>query len=108
VAVATRRFPVSGSVARLWRSSQLPGERDGEKERGDDAHDRLLGVDRSKFADLDAALEQTAQQTLAAFDHLIEIEAREIGKIAGFGQHQLGNGADARAHDPRKQSGQLF
>src|SRR5262249_20594986 len=80
----------------------------GKEQRGDNAHYRALGIDRTQFACLDTPLQHRAQQVHSAVDYLLKVKTGYLGKITGFGQHQLGNGAEARAHDPREQSGQLF
>jgi hypothetical protein len=62
----------------------------------DHAEHGVLDVDSAELAALDAAMQDRGDEPQPAANHLVEVEAGEIREVAGFGDHQFGDGADAR------------
>ena len=60
----------------------------------------MVDIDRAELAALDAAPQDRGDQTEPATHHLVEVEARELRKVAGLGDHQLGDGADLEPTTP--------
>ncbi len=67
----------------------LPDDR--QQQRRDYDAVGMVGIHRAELAVGGAAPQRAGQQGAPARDHLVMVEARDLGKVAGLGDHQLGD-----------------
>ena len=71
----------------------------GEQERADHAEDDVIDIHRTELALLDAAAQNGRDQVDSTVGDRVEIEASQLGEVAGLGDDQLGDHARGRGDD---------
>ena len=64
------------------------------------AVNRVVKVDGPKFAPVNAALHDAANQRLARLNDFVLVESGNLRKVAGLAHHQLGDARSAAGADP--------
>ena len=54
----------------------------------------VLQIQRTELAAFDPALQNAPYQGIARFDHFVLVKKRQLWKVTGFADHQLGNARD--------------
>ena len=92
----------SGRVQRhpgMGLERALPDRR--QQHRRDQQPGAVAGIDRAELAARDPALDLGPEQAQPALDHLLMVEARELGEIARLGDHELRDRPDPGALEQR-------
>ena len=71
-----------------------------ENQRRDERVHDVIDRQLAELAALDAALDRAAEQVVSRDDHLVDVELRDLRKVAHFGDHDLADARSGLAAEP--------